>query len=225
MNDVVACVIPALNAGDSLGAVVRALRDAVPRAVIIGVDDGSTDATASVMRAHCDRTVMFDRNRGKGAALRAGFTEALSLQPAAIVSLDADGQHDPACTPRLLAALKDADIVVGARRREGGTMPLRRRMTNALSAAATRRLAGCDVADPQSGFRAMRTSVVERVNARGDRYEFETDFLLRAARAGFRIAAVPIPTIYGPPSHFREMRDGFRVVATFCRHACAGAVE
>jgi hypothetical protein len=63
------------------------------------------------------------------------------------------------------------------------------------------------------------------VDARGDRYEFETDFLLRAARAGFRVAAVPVPTIYGPPSHFREMRDGLRVVDMFCRHAWGGAAE
>ena len=225
MNGVVACVIPALNAGESIGAVVGALRAAVPSAVVIGVDDGSTDATASVMRARCDRTVSMGTNRGKGAALRAGFAEALGLRPAAIVSLDADGQHDPSCTPRLLAALDHADIVVGSRQRQGGTMPLRRRMTNALSAAAARRLAGCEVADAQSGFRAMRASVVRTIDARGDRYEYETDFLLRAARAGFRIAAVPIPTIYGPPSHFREMRDGLRVIATFCRHACAGAIE
>jgi glycosyltransferase involved in cell wall biosynthesis len=225
VNGGVACVIPALNAGASVGAVVAALRAAVPSAVVIGVDDGSTDATASVMRAHCDRTVSMGTNRGKGAALRAGFAEALGVQPAAIVSLDADGQHDPSCTPRLLAALDHADIVIGSRQRHGGTMPLRRRLTNALSAAAARRLVGCEVADAQSGFRAMRASVVQTIDARGDRYEFETDFLLRAARAGFRIAAVPIPTIYGPPSHFREMRDGLRVIATFCRHACAGAIE
>ena len=225
MNGLVACVIPALNAGESLGAVVSALRAAVPRAAVIGVDDGSTDATASIMRACCDRTVVLGSNHGKGAALRAGFAEALGLQPGAIVSLDADGQHDPSCTPRLVAALDDADIVVGSRQRHPGMMPLHRRMTNALSAAAARRLAGCELADPQSGFRAMRASVVRAIDARGDRYEFETDFLLRAARAGFRIAAVPIPTIYGPPSHFREVRDGLRVVATFCRHACAGAIE
>src|SRR5688500_17910941 len=82
---------------------------------------GSTDATASVMRARCDRTVSMGTNRGKGAALRAGFAEALGLRPTAIVSLDADGQHDPACTPRLLAALDHADIVVGSRQRHGGT--------------------------------------------------------------------------------------------------------
>jgi glycosyltransferase involved in cell wall biosynthesis len=225
VSELVACVIPALDAAATIRPVIRGLRVSMPAAVIIGVDDGSSDDTGRVMQAECDRTLTLERNRGKGAALRAGFAEALELGSDIIVALDADGQHDPACAPSLVAALADADIVIGTRRRAAGPMPLRRRMTNALSAAAARRLAGCELADPQSGFRAMRATVLRTVRARGDRYEFETDLLLRAARAGFRIAAVPIPTIYGPPSHFREMRDGFRVVATFCRHACGGAVE
>jgi glycosyltransferase involved in cell wall biosynthesis len=225
VNAAVACVIPALDAAGSLGAVVRGLRVSVPEAVLIGVDDGSTDATRRIIADTCDHAVVLDRNRGKGAALRAGFAEAVQLGCDAIVALDADGQHDPAYAPRLLAALADADIVVGARRRSEGGMPLRRRVTNALSVAAARRLTGYELTDLQSGYRAMRSAVLHTVHARGDRYEFETDFLLRAARAGFRITAVPIPTIYGPPSHFREMRDGLRVVATFCRHACGGAVE
>lgn len=224
MTGVVACVIPALNAAGSIGAVVRGLRAALPRAIIIGVNDGSSDETGALMRGVCDRALAFDRNRGKGVALRAGFAEALALGCDAVLAIDADGQHDPAYAPRLMAALDDADVVIGARRRSDGPMPLRRRMTNALSAAAARRLTGAELTDPQSGFRAMRSIVVRDVHARGDRYEFETDFLLRAARAGFRITAVPIPTIYGAPSHFREMRDGFRVIATFCRHAC-GVVE
>jgi dolichol-phosphate mannosyltransferase len=214
VTDAVACVIPAFNAAAAL-----------PQATIIGVDDGSTDGTAAVLRSDCDRAILLGRNQGKGAALRAGFAEALALRSDVVVALDADGQHDPALAPALVAALVDADIVVGARSRTVGGMPLRRRMTNALSAAAARRLAGCDLADPQSGYRAMRSAVVRTVHARGDRYEFETDFLLRAARAGFRITAVPVPTIYGPPSHFREMRDGLRVVATFCRHAWGGVGE
>ena len=219
MTSAVVCVIPSFNAGARVGRVIDGLRASLGAVAIIGIDDGSSDDTSAVLRARCDRVIAFRENRGKGAALQAGFAGALELGCEAILTIDADGQHDPACADRLLAALDDADIVVGARMR-GGTMPMRRRITNALSAAAARRLGGCDVADPQSGFRAFRASVLRSVRARGDRYEFETDFLIRAARAGFRIAAVPVPTIYGPPSHFRELRDGLRVVATFWRHAC-----
>ncbi len=225
MTHTIACVIPAFNAAASLRSVVQGLRESLPRAIIIGVDDGSSDRTAGVVASDCDRAILLEQNRGKGAALRAGFAEALAIGSDVVVALDADGQHDPTFAPALVAALGEADLVVGARRRTPGAMPLRRRMTNALSAAAARHLARCELSDPQSGYRAMRSVVVREVHARGDRYEFETDFLLRAARAGFRIAAVPIPTIYGPPSHFREMSDGLRVVATFCRHAWGGVVE
>jgi glycosyltransferase involved in cell wall biosynthesis len=220
----IACVIPALDAAGSVRSVVSGLRQALPGALLIGVDDGSSDATGAIMRDACDRAIALGSNRGKGAALRAGFAEAIAAGSASVITIDADGQHDPSDAPRLLAALADADIVVGTRRRGESDMPLARRMTNALSAAAARRLMGCELSDAQSGYRAIRASVIVAVEARGDRYEFETDFLLRAARKGFRIAAVTIPTVYGPPSHFREMRDGFRVVATFCRHACGGVL-
>jgi hypothetical protein len=73
------------------------------------------------------------------------------------------------------------------------------------------------VRDAQSGFRAMRAEVLRAVEASGDRYEFETDFLIRAGRAGFRIASVPVPTIYAGRSHFRLVRDAARVIATLGR--------
>ena len=218
----IACVIPAFNAGRTVAEVVRGVRAAMSDASIIGIDDGSSDDTRSVLERTCDRTLSFASNRGKGAALRAGFDEALSIGSEAVVSLDADGQHDPMYAPRLVDALAMADVVVGARERRGA-MPLHRRMTNALSAAAASRLGGCIVADAQSGFRALRSGVIRTVRGCGDRYEYETDFLIRAARAGFRITSVPVPTIYGPPSHFREVRDGLRVIATMCRHISRGA--
>jgi glycosyltransferase involved in cell wall biosynthesis len=223
VNARIACVIPSLDAAATVGVVIDGLRVALPDAVVIGVDDGSRDATAAVLTAHCDRVIILPHNAGKGAALRAGFAEALALNAEIIVALDADGQHDPSYAPMLVAGLTEADVVIGARARAASPMPLRRRMTNALSSAAVARLAGVAVLDPQSGFRAMRANVVRAIAGRGDRYEFEIDFLLRAARAGFRVGSVPVPTIYGPPSHFREMRDGLRVIAAFCRHALAGA--
>jgi glycosyltransferase involved in cell wall biosynthesis len=218
----VVCIIPALDAAETIGAVVDGLRRSVPGAMIVGIDDGSRDRTRARMSGLCDRAIGFDENRGKGAALRAGIDEALALDAGQIVAIDADGQHDPARAPALLATLAHADLAIGARARVASSMPWPRRVTNALSAAATRRLTGCEIPDPQSGYRAMRVEVARAVRATGDRYEFETDFLLRAVRAGFRVASVPIETRYGAPSHFREVRDGCRVIATFWHHAWAG---
>ena len=219
----VVCIIPALNAAPTLRRVIDGLRASIPGASIVGIDDGSTDATGSIMRESCDVSESFAANRGKGAALRAAFGHAAILGARHVLTIDADGQHDPRCAPTLVAALAAADIVVGARMRTGTAMPLRRRISNAVSSAAISAVAGRPLPDTQCGYRAIRREVLDAVNAVGDRYEFETDFIIRAARSGFRISAVPIPTIYVPVeeggrSHFRECRDSARVVATIVRH-------
>ena len=217
MGESIACVVPALDAATSVGAVLDGLRDALPGATMLGVDDGSADATGEIMRRRCDHVITHAVNRGKGAALRAGFDLALTLGATTIVTVDADGQHDPAAAPALVAALEGADIVIGARRREG-RMPLGRRLTNGMSAAAVSHCTGQHVPDSQSGFRAVRAEVARAVRPVGDRYEFETAFLILAARAGFRIASVPVATLYGAPSHFRPFRDAASVIRTIWRH-------
>ena len=212
------CVIPALNAAETLPGVLDLLRVALPDASIVGIDDGSTDGTGAIMRATCERAIRFPLNLGKGAALRAGFDAALAMDADCVLTIDADGQHDPSFAPRLVAALNDADLVVGARTRLGSRMPLHRRATNALSSVAMSAVTRCHLPDAQSGYRAIRRKVLEAVRASGDRYEFETDFLIRAARQGFRIVSTPVPTIYGSSSYFRECRDSLRVVAAIWRH-------
>lgn len=216
--DSLACVIPALDAEATLGAVAGRLRVVLPRAVLVVVDDGSLDATAAVARECCDVLVRFPTNRGKGAALRAGIAEALKRGADVVLTIDADGQHVPEAAPALIAALERADIAIGTRSRDAREMPLGRRMTNALASAAVGAIIGSTVADSQSGFRAMRRAVLEAVSASGDRFEYETDFLIRAGRAGFRIEPVPIVTLYGAQSHFRALRDSTRVVRTIWRH-------
>jgi dolichol-phosphate mannosyltransferase len=214
----VACVIPAYRAASTLGHVVERLRKALPEARVIVVDDGSPDATAAVADETADCTIRLATNRGKGAALRAGFAHALRFDDQIVLTLDADGQHDASYAPVLLTALEDGDVVIGQRVRSGSSMPLRRRMTNAMASLAIARLSGLRLDDTQSGFRAIRRPVLERVNARGDRYEFETDFLLRAGRAGFRVRTATIPTLYGTTSHFRSVRDSARIVRMIWAH-------
>jgi glycosyltransferase involved in cell wall biosynthesis len=149
-----------------------------------------------------------------------GIELAGRQSPDVILTLDADGQHPPAEIPRLVAPILNgqADLVLGARNRSAG-MPISRRFTNWLSASLASRIGGQRVRDAQTGFRAFTSEVAQRVRSDGDRYEYEANFLLDALRAGFRVASVEVPTIYGPRSHFRSWADTWRMARAFARHA------
>ncbi|HEY7406662.1 MAG TPA: glycosyltransferase family 2 protein [Gemmatimonadaceae bacterium] len=224
MTDHVACIIPAYRAARTLPGVVAGLRAALPTARVIVVDDGSPDETGSVALRLADWTIRLAGNRGKGAALRAGFEEVVRSGSSIALTIDADGQHDPAYAPALIDALEACDLVIGERVRPGSPMPLRRRVTNAMASAAIARVAGVRLRDTQSGFRAIRRAVLERVRASGDRYEFETDFLIRAAQSGFRVRNATVPTVYGAASHFRGVSDSARIVKTIWAHRRAAAL-
>jgi glycosyltransferase involved in cell wall biosynthesis len=211
-------LVPAYNAEPTLAKVVKDLRRNLPGALIIGIDDGSTDGSRQLLRSVTDETIEFDKNRGKGAALRAGFDMALAKGAAAVLTIDSDGQHDAAFAPAIVGALDRADIVIGTRDLSGKAVPKHRRIANMISSAATRAVSGGKVRDSQSGYRAMKADVLRKVNAVGDRYEFETDFIIRAAHAGFTTVNVPISTIYGSPSYFREFRDAWLVIRVLWRH-------
>ncbi len=216
-----ACVIPAYQAADTIAAVVSGVRVHAPDLLVVVVDDGSTDDTfRSAVASGADHVIRHSSNRGKGSALVSGFTYLLSVTPAieALVTVDADGQHDPACLAALLRSLESADLVIGARRRRGTTMPIHRRVANAISTRAIAWCAGRPIRDAQCGFRGIRRTLLDRVPHDGERYEAETAFVIRAARAGAIIAQVEIPTRYGPPSHFRPLRDAARVIATIWSH-------
>lgn len=216
-----AVVIPAFQAAGTLPEVLSRLRAAVPGAQPIVVDDGSTDGTGEVAAAHGAGVLRHHTNLGKGRALADGVAEAVRRNAECIVTMDADGQHPPEYAPALLEPLRQgrADIVVGARRRDAGTMPLARRCTNWLSSTLVSRALGVRVPDSQSGFRAFSRRVGAAVRPADARYEYETEFLFLAGDAGFRIAAVFVPTVYaGAPSHFRYGADTLRLSGVFLRH-------
>ena len=213
----VAVIIPAYQAAATIRGVISRVHASVPTAVILVVDDGSSDGThaaaGTVAVAHA-------RNLGKGAALRDGIREAILQGAALLVTIDADGQHPPEEIPRLLQPIEQgrADLVLGARKRDRA-MPVSRRMTNWLSATLASRIGGQPVRDAQTGFRAFTRRLAEQVQPAGTRYEYEANFLLEAMRAGYRIASVDVPTIYGPSSHFRAWRDTWLMARAFARHA------
>ena len=214
----VAVVIPAYQAASTVAVVAASARIVAP---VYMVDDGSTDGTGDVGRGLGATVLTHATNRGKGVALGTGIAAALAAGADVIVTIDADGQHPPAEIPRLLAPIVAgrADLVLGARERNAA-MPLGRRLTNWISARLATRIAGQGVTDAQTGFRAFTRAVAQHVRPTGDRYDYETAFLLGACDAGFRVTCVTIPTIYGgAKSHFRSWGDTWRVARVFARYA------
>lgn len=207
----VAAVIPARDAQSTVADVVRRLRDVLPDAAILVVDDGSADETGAMARAAGAEVLRHEVNRGKGAALQTGFDEAVRRGADRVLTLDADGQHDPALAPELLRALDRWDVVIGSRDGDRTGMPWIRRATNSVMTRIVSGLARHRIADTQSGYRAVRADVLRSVRPRSSRFEYESEFLIEAGRKGFTFGAVAIPTLYNAPgSHIDPFRDTIR---------------
>ena len=192
-TDVIA-VIPAYQAAGTLETVVRATREHLP---VLVVDDGSTDDTSVVAEAAGAAVLRQDPNQGKGAALRRGFARALEQGATAVLTLDADGQHDPACAPDFLEAwrARGAPLIIG--RRDFSQMPLSRRVANNLGTQTFSWAVGRHIDDNQSGYRLIARPLLPHLLASTeDGFEFEVEMITDAIRAGLDIDWVPIPTIY-----------------------------
>lgn len=211
-------VIPAWNAGTTVGAVVRGVKGAVPGITVLVIDDGSADGTSAAARDAGALVIRHDVNRGKGAALQTGFDEAVRHGAEAVLTLDADGQHDPAYASGLLQALDRSDLVIGSRDKDRTGMPWIRRATNSVMTRIVSSLAGRRIEDTQSGYRAVLAKVLAEVRPGSSRFEYESEFLIEAGRKGFSIGAVPIPTLYNAPgSHIDPFRDTARFIRLLFR--------
>lgn len=201
-------VMPALNEEASVGEVVREVREKLPGAACLVVDDGSSDATAERAAEAGAIVASLPYNLGVGAAMRVGFVYALENGYDNVVQVDADGQHDPAGVQSLVAALASNDIVLGARFAGEGQYEVRgpRRWAMVFLASVLSRVAKTRLTDTTSGFRASGPKAV-RLFAEHYPAEYLGDTiesLVIAARSGCRIAQVPVSMrkrTTGTPSH------------------------
>ena len=201
----IVALIPGYQEGPRIAAVVEGARRYLP---VVVVDDGSTDDTAAQAEAAGAIVIVQRPNAGKGAALRTGFRHVLEHSVGAIVTLDADGQHDPAEIPAFLAAYQatGAELIIG--RRDFGEMPLVRRLSNTLGGWIFSAAVGRHVPDNQSGYRLIgRRLMTALLDSDETGFEFEVEMIARCIALGLPIADVPIRTIYaGEPSHIRPWR-------------------
>ena len=210
-------LIPAYEEGPRIGAVVEGARRHLP---VVVVDDGSTDDTADLAEAAGAMVLRQRPNAGKGAALRAGFRHALDAGAPAVVTLDADGQHDPAEIPAFLDRFGErrAELIIG--QRDLGSMPPVRRLSNTVGGLALAVALGRSVPDNQSGYRLIgRTLMRALLDSDESGFEFEVEMIARCLALGLPLDSVPISTIYaGEPSHIRPWRH-FREFVRVTRKA------
>jgi predicted MFS family arabinose efflux permease len=213
----VAAVIPVFRSS-RLEQVVLATLPHVDAVVL--VDDGAPTpiaARAEALAAADPRVTLLRRavNGGKGAALADAYAALLARSdpPDAVLSLDSDGQHPPERIPAFLAAVRDADMVIGDRRgRRAGGMPLLRRAANAATSTALSVVTRRRIRDSQNGMRLVRTDILRAVPLEPGGFEAETRHLKALIRRGADVGWVALPTIYaGEPSSFRPLRDSLRI--------------
>jgi len=204
-------IIPAYNESRRIEEVVK--RACEFSELVVVVDDGSKDDTAGHAEAAGAIVVKHQVNLGKGASLVTGFTYAREHHCDAVITMDADGQHDPAEISLFMDAYKRTRIpvLVGNRLWARGNMPIIRRWTNCLMSWLLSRIMKRYLPDTQCGFRLYRCDILSFVHTGAQRFAMESEILLHLALRGFRMDSVRITTIYrGEKSRINPLMDTFR---------------
>ncbi|UCF29309.1 MAG: glycosyltransferase family 2 protein [Chloroflexota bacterium] len=198
-------IIPAYNEEEKIGGVVSAACEHLP---VLVIDDGSQDETGQIAESSGAKVFRQNPNQGKGLALRAGFLHAIEAGYRAVVTLDADGQHDPDEIPTFLRAFKEthADLIIGER--DFSQIPPIRRMANTLGKWSFSWAVGQPIGDNQSGYRLISTRMMKAVlGSRETGFEFEVEMIVICIQRGYRLEWVPIRTIYGGEgSHIQPLK-------------------
>ena len=217
-----AIVIPAYNHGTQVqGVVEKCLQLRLP---VIVVDDGSTDSTPNVLASLSGITVIrHKKNQGKGASLLTGFAAAFRIADW-VITIDADGQHDPEDILSLIQAVPGGQrpLVIGKRAgMERGNVPWTSRWGRRFANFWVWTSCGRWLSDSQSGFRVYPLPETLHLGTKAKRYQFEVEVLVRAVWCGIPIIEAPVRALYGPleerVSHFRPWLDFWRNTRTFAR--------
>jgi glycosyltransferase involved in cell wall biosynthesis len=227
--DKVWIAIPAFEEERTIRALAQSALELCARVIV--VDDGSSDATAAQLQGLPLTLIRHPMNQGKAASLRSAFAFASARDAQCVITLDGDGQHDPADAADLLVAWLDHPdrLVIGSRLHDRSQFPPARYFANRFACFWISWAAGHPIADSQSGFRVYPKSVMaialgDRVHGR--RFTFESEILIEAADQGHRSLAVAIPGRYpanARHSHFRPVLDiAHIVVMVASRLLCKG---
>ena len=208
MSSNICAIIPAYNAAETIGSVVKGALKHLP--LVLVADDGSSDGTADSAREAGAAVIIINKNKGKGNALKLLFKEAADRGYEAVISLDGDGQHNPSDIPCFLKARKQYpnQILVGSRMGQKEKIPRARYNSMHVARFFISLAANQYIEDTQSGFRLYPLNIIEKMILNTERYITETEILIKAGDMGEVIKPVGVNTIYGcSTSHFRPILD------------------
>lgn len=211
-------LIPAHNEARNIGRLVEQLRG--KRLDVLVLDDGSSDNTSRLAREAGAEVLVNEKNMGKGATLQRGFHHVRDRAYDAIITMDGDGQHAFEDIGRFLALFseKKPDIICGNRMADHKGMPFVRLATNRIMSWLISLVCRQKVEDSQCGYRLIRTEVLRDIKLSVSSFEIESELLIKAAKKGYRIASVPIQTIYaGEKSRINPVRDTMRFIVYILR--------
>lgn len=204
--------LPAYNEEKALAGIILQAKEYADEVIV--VDDGSTDRTSAMAGLAGAIIIRHENNRGKGAAIQTILAEARKHKADTLCILDADGQHDPEEIPRLLQAVsKGSDLVIGQRVIRKDKIPGYRYVGQRILSYFTRRLAGGNVSDTESGFRAFSKKAIDQIHLKETGFAVESEMISEAERNGLNITEVPISIIYTKDgSTLNPIRHGFGVL-------------
>lgn len=207
--------MPAYNEAPNIGRVLKSIRREIPHIPVLVIDDGSTDRTVEVAKAHGAQVISLPFNSGYGVALQTGFRYAVKHQVSVVIQMDADGQHEAREIPRLIDEIKkrEVDVVVGSRflERNDYRPTLPRRIGMRIFAMLATLITGQKITDPTSGFQALKGGAIRF--AAGDQYPPDypdADFLILLHRHGFRMQEVTVKMSPSPGN--KSMHHGPKTV-------------
>jgi glycosyltransferase involved in cell wall biosynthesis len=190
-------IIPAYNEEKTIKKVIKCVLD---YSDVVVVDDGSSDQTSSLANETGVLVLQHHKNNGKGAAIKTGLKYAMKENYDLIVHLDADGQHDPRCIPKLIEGMDTVDVRIGSRfhGRSPQNMPFQRRLSNRLTTHLMRYLTDYNITDSQSGFRVISSNSAPLfLNIQYDDYVYESEVLFKAFENNLIVDEKPIRSTYG----------------------------
>ena len=212
-------IIPAYREAQRIGEVVTQVLKHISTVVVI--DDGSPDSTAEEAQKAGAIVLRHDVNKGKAAALNTGFDYACKNGFHAVITLDGDGQHDPADIARFVDAYNQTGfpVQIGNRMADPRGMPLIRRLTNRFTSWLLSREMKQRVPDTQNGYRLYKCDILPLVWTESSRFAAESEILLKIADQGFRMGAVPIKTVYrDEKSKVNPIKDSIGFFGVIARH-------